>query len=117
MVAKNPSKAVCKDVPNFGFKGTGGVNLENMIGFLHVSCTKDWIIKTSAPVNKLLSATFPQVGSYNEFFAFIPTVMLINLCYVATNFSLFYYVIEYYAAIHFQLGISCNTFENSLGCI
>lgn len=31
---------------------------------LHVTRTKDWIQKTSAHVNKLLSATFPQVCSY-----------------------------------------------------
>ena len=47
-----------------------------MIGSLHVSRAKDWIIKTSAHINKLLSARFPQVGSYNEFLAFIPIVML-----------------------------------------
>lgn len=31
---------------------------------LHVTRTKDWIQKTSAHVNKLLSATFPHVRSY-----------------------------------------------------
>ena len=64
MVAENPSKAVRKDVPNFGFKGKGSVNAGNTIGSLHVGRTKDWIIKTSAHVYKLLSATFPQVHSY-----------------------------------------------------
>ena len=31
---------------------------------LHVNRTKDWMQKTSAHVNKLLSATFPHVRSY-----------------------------------------------------
>ncbi|GFS33914.1 ARM repeat superfamily protein [Actinidia rufa] len=72
MVAENPSEAIRKDVPNFGFKGKGSVNAENMTGSLHVSRTKDWIIKTYAHVNKLLSGTFPQVGSYNEFWNLFP---------------------------------------------
>ncbi|GFS37091.1 ARM repeat superfamily protein [Actinidia rufa] len=37
MVAENPSEAVRKDVPNFGFKGKGSVNAGNMIRSLHVT--------------------------------------------------------------------------------
>ncbi|XP_057461310.1 uncharacterized protein LOC130751695 [Actinidia eriantha] len=61
MEVENPLKAVRNDAPNFSFKGKGSINLGNMIGSLHVSRTKDWIIKTSTHVNKLLSATFPQL--------------------------------------------------------
>ncbi|XP_058218097.1 uncharacterized protein LOC131329059 isoform X2 [Rhododendron vialii] len=61
MVVENPSEAVRTDTPKFGLKEKGSVNSGNVIGSFHVSRTKDWIIKTSAHVNKLLSATFPHL--------------------------------------------------------
>ena len=65
MVVENPSELVHRDTPKFGSKEKGSVDSGNMAGSLHASRTKDWIVKTSAHVNKLLSATFPHVGSYN----------------------------------------------------
>ncbi|KAI8553188.1 hypothetical protein RHMOL_Rhmol06G0324600 [Rhododendron molle] len=60
MVVENPSEAVRTDTPKFGLKEKGSVNSGNVIGSFHVNRTKEWIIKTSAHVNKLLSATFPH---------------------------------------------------------
>lgn len=56
-------EVVDKSAPKVGFKEKGSKNRESMIGSLHVDRTKDWIVKTSAHVDKLLSATFPHVGS------------------------------------------------------
>ncbi|KAI8007626.1 hypothetical protein LOK49_LG07G03659 [Camellia lanceoleosa] len=61
MVVANPSEAVHMDSPKFGFKEKESVDSDKMIGSLHVSRTTDWLIKTSAHVNKLLSATFPHL--------------------------------------------------------
>ncbi|CAL5402515.1 unnamed protein product [Camellia sinensis] len=62
MVVENPSEAVHMDSPKFGFKEKESVDSGKMMGSLLVSRTKDWLIKTSAHVNKLLSATFPHVA-------------------------------------------------------
>ncbi|XP_052177769.1 uncharacterized protein LOC127791774 isoform X2 [Diospyros lotus] len=57
VVVDNSMEAVHADAS----KGKGSVNVGNKIGSLHVSRTKDWMIRTSAHVNKLLSATFPHL--------------------------------------------------------
>lgn len=41
---------------------SGSVNPEGIRGTLRVNRLKDWIISTSAQINKILSATFPLVG-------------------------------------------------------
>ncbi|KAL6998914.1 hypothetical protein U1Q18_000081 [Sarracenia purpurea var. burkii] len=61
MVAENPSEASEMGTPKLGLKEEESVNSDNVIGSLHVIRTKDWIIKTSAHLNKLLSATFPYL--------------------------------------------------------
>ncbi|GMP64718.1 hypothetical protein CsSME_00025858 [Camellia sinensis var. sinensis] len=61
MVVENPSEAVHMDSPKFGFNEKESVDSGKMMGSLLVSRTKDWLIKTSAHVNKLLSATFPHL--------------------------------------------------------
>lgn len=75
MVVENPSEAVRTDSPKFGLKEKGSVNSGNVIGSFHVSRTKHWIIKTSAHVNKLLSATFPHVSSYSWLFCHLLAIV------------------------------------------
>lgn len=51
-------------LPEGGHKNNSSKSREEIVlGSLHVDRTKDWILKTSAHVDKLLSATFPNVGS------------------------------------------------------
>lgn len=42
-------------------KNKGTKSQETVLGTLHVDRTKDWILKTSAHVDKLLCATFPNL--------------------------------------------------------
>uniref|UniRef100_A0A5B6YNE8 TELO2-interacting protein 1 n=1 Tax=Davidia involucrata TaxID=16924 RepID=A0A5B6YNE8_DAVIN len=61
LVNDSSGEAVDRTSPKVGFKEKGNIDSGNFIGSLRVSRTKDWIVKTSAHVDKLLSATFPHL--------------------------------------------------------